>query len=244
MPTRKSLFFVILALVTLFMLWLLSDQRQKAGARSEYYTNVLTQAPCVASICPGYIGRQQAKENLSNTIGLKRVVDNGGAPVSFTFTSHEVPVRGGGALIFTIDSHDNFDIVDWIYLRIPGLSLDTAFGALGEPDQFLFLSGCGFGGRVHSRLLYPSRGVEIVIDYATKSPTSQGLGKNTPISSINYFSPAKTMEHLLQSLRQDIIDSAAFDLLPSVTEADLIDEIRPWPGLDASPTPTADYCPR
>lgn len=244
MGARKSLFFVFLVLVTLVMLWLRSDERQKASARSEYYANVLSQAPCVATICPGFTGRQQATESLSNTSGLEQIVDNGGAPVSFSFTNKEVPVRGGGALIFSTDSHDDFEIVERIYLRMPGLDLETAFAALGEPDQFIFFSGCGFGPRVHARLLYRSRGVDIVIDYGTRWPASQKLGNNTPLSSITYFSPAKSTDYLLQSIRDDILDSAAFDLPPSMTESDLIDEIRPWPGLDASPTPAADYCPR
>ncbi|NLF79553.1 MAG: hypothetical protein GX573_27995 [Chloroflexi bacterium] len=135
-------------------------------------------------------------------------------------------------------------ITQKVYLRIPDLELETVLKTLGQPDRFLFISGCGMGSRVHAKLFYSDRGVEIIIDYSTRWPTTQVLGNGTPISSIEYFSPTEIDSHVVESIRRDIIDSVAYDLLPSITEDDFLDQIRAWPGMDAELGPTADFCPR
>lgn len=243
MKTSKGWFVVLIAMVLVVSLWLFLSNRQQARSHSEFYASVLAQAPCIANVCPGFAGRQQAVERLSGTITLERVVDNGGAPVSFSL-NRNIVTSGGGALIFSPDSFNNFEIVRKVYLKIPDLELETVLKTLGQPDRFLFISGCGMGSRVHANLFYSGRGIEIIIDYSTSWPSTQVLGNGTPISSIEYFSPTEIDSHVVESIRGDIIDSEAFDLLPSTTENDFFDQIRPWPGIDARPTPTADFCPR
>ncbi len=136
-------------------------------------------------------------------------------------------------------------VVDRVYIRLYDLDLGSVIHTLGEPDEFLFVSGCGeAGGYVHAKLLYPSRGIEVTVDYDTRAPASQVLTAGTGVAAIWYFMPTEFSQHLSASLDLYVTQSVAFALPRSVTQADFVAQIEPWPGLAAAPTPSADFCPR
>src|SRR5690606_978321 len=121
---------------------------------------------------------------------------------------------------------------------------ETVFNVLGEPDEFLFISGCGMGQRVHAELFYLNRGIEVAVEYATRRPSSDTLTCSTPFIAFEHFHSSYFHNHLLTSLEWYVLDSVAYDLSPTIVNDDFIRQLRPWPGLDTSPTPTADFCPR
>lgn len=244
---RGRMVLILLLVMILAALWLVSwatQQRREEQARSEYYTTILAQAPCLENICPGFVGRDRALEYLSHS-SIVEGKAQGNAIVNLWFTNHNTVANVGfGGLYFSIDSLGKPKAVRRVYLRLHNLNLETVLDALGEPDRFLFIAGCGMGHRVHAKLFYLNRGVEIVIDYIARRSTSEVLTSKTPIDSIEYFASADFEEHSIESLNWYILDSVAYDLHSSVTAEDFQQQIQSWPGIEAAPTPSADFCPR
>jgi hypothetical protein len=223
----------------------LQQHRQKIEMRDTYYTAILVQAPCIDGVCPGFDqGRVRVLEHLSNSDVIERVSAQGDALIGFAFMNGESESGGTGGIYFNDDLSGNPQTIRRISFRLYGLNLGTVLNALGEPDKFLFISGCGMGLRVHAKLLYLNRGIEIVVDYVTRRPDIQVLTTTTPVSSIEYFSPTNIQEHIQETLNWYLFDSVAYDLDSSVTINDIILQVQTWPGLKAAPTPYADFCPR
>lgn len=238
---RHNIFILLCLAVALVAFAVNTRQQREARVRSELYVATLAQAPCIVNICPGFQGRERAFERLSESDMLEPKVDMGGAQMSFSLVNNEGRRIGGGALIFTTDASET---VDKIYLRLPFVTLGTVLNGLGEPDEFLFIAGCGMGQRVHAKLFYLTEGASVHIDYPTRRPTFQVLTDETPISSIEYFSSSDFQDQIVNSLNEDIINSVAYDLHPSVTEEYLLRQIQSWPETDRTVSPTIDLCPR
>lgn len=238
-------FFLTLALISGIGIWRESQwKKREARARSSYYVNILSQAPCLEKVCPGFAeGRERALKPLSESSILRFASLQGESIVNFVFGSGGTKTGGGGGGIYFTLSGEH-QVVSRISFRLYGLRLTTVLEALGEPDKFLFISGCGMGTQVHAELFYLTKGVEVVINYETRHPTSQELTNDTPISSIEYFIPYNFQQHLRDSLERHIVGSVAYDLPPGVTVENFIEQIAPWPKIRTRPTPSADFCPR
>lgn len=237
---------LVLALVISGGIAIFFQQRQAEQARiATYYTTILAQAPCLENVCPGFDEGYLALDHLSNSDVIKRASIQGAALIGFAFAGGESEKGGGsGGIYFDTDSLDTPKTIRRIRFSLRYLRLGTVLSALGEPDEFLFVSGCGMGFRVHAKLLYLKRGVEVVVEYATRQPDFQVLTDDTLVSAIEYFSPNNFQEHILESLDWYLMDTVAYDLHPSVTGDDLLAQIRTWPGVEGVPTPSADFCPR
>lgn len=249
MKGRKCRILALLALVLIIsggVTIFFQQQQQVEQARVTYYTNVLAQAPCLENLCPGFNkGRALALEQLSNNDLIKRASVQGESLIGFAFTHGESEKGiGSGGIYFDTDVSGTPRTIRRIHFSLYHLSLGTVLSALGEPDEFLFVSGCGMGFRVHAQLLYLKQGVEVIIEYATRQPNIQVLTDNTWVSSVEYFSPNSFQEHILESLDWYFMNTVAYDLNSSVTVDNVLAQIRPWPGIEALPTPSADFCPR
>ena len=165
-------------------LWLIAriqQQRQEAEIRTRYYATILGQAPCIENVCPGYsAGRNQALASLSNSSFVEGS-EQGDTIIGLFFKSDSGAMMGSGGIYFAVDSQVGPLAVRRTSFRLHELDLKTVLNILGEPDEFLFISGCGMGLRVHAKLLYLSQGVEVVVDYLTRQPASQVLTGNTPV---------------------------------------------------------------
>lgn len=211
--------------------------------RMTVYEAVLRHAPCVETVCPGFDqGREQAVQVLGRS-GYVRANVQGTSDIGLDIVDGQGNSIGSGIIRFTVDDPSS-SAIRYINFGLFGLRLGSTFSILGEPDTFLFVSGCGMGRRVHADLYYQSRGVRIIIEYETWRPASQVLTARTPVRAIEYFQPAQYDEHVSSALKRSLLDSVAYDLDSSVTATDFIAQFRPWPGLAASPTPSADFCPR
>ena len=239
---------VLLVITCLAVVVLALVQRQReARALAEYYQAILEDAPCISSVCPGFDGgRAQALELLEQDHRVSARLQ-GTYIISFDLVGNQGEIINGGGLFFDTDADGVPTKVNRILFSlywVEGLTLESVFKVLGEPDEYLFVSGCGMGTRVHAKLLYLQRGVDIGVEYAARRPSRQVLKGETPVRGIEYFEPENLRGHLSESLAWYILGTIAYDLDPSVTEDDFVSQIRPWPGLDARPTPSADFCPR
>ena len=246
MVRRKYIyFFLTLVMISGGGIWIKSQWRKsEAQSRSTYYASILSQAPCIEKVCPGFAeGRTRALKHLSESSILKSASLQGESIVNFVFGSGETKTGGGGGGVYFISS-DEHQVVHRMAFRLYGLRLATVLETLGEPDKFLFISGCGMGTQVHAELFYPTKGVAVVINYETRHPASQELTNDTPISSIEYFIPNNFQQHLYDSLDRHIVGSVAYDLPLGVTVENVVRQIAPWPGINTRPTPSADFCPR
>jgi hypothetical protein len=235
--------FLLLSCLSIIVL-VIAQRRQEARTRTEFYVAILEDAPCIGSVCPGFHeGRAQALEYLERMAGVEAKLQ-GTYLIYLLFSRDENEIPGYGNIYFDTDPDGAPTKVDRIQIIVEGLTLKSVLDTLGEPDEYLFVAGCGMGTRVHGKLLYLSRGVEIVVEHEARRPNAQQLTGETLVSAAEYFEPQHLREHLSQSLEWYILDTVTYDLDPSVTEDDFVAQIRPWPGLDAQPTPSADFCPR
>jgi hypothetical protein len=225
------------------IVFFLGQRRRETQALAEYYAAILEDAPCIGSVCPGFDeGRAKALESLQGAESVQAKLQ-GTDLIHLLFMRDEDEIVNYGVIYFENDA-DGIPRVGRIEMVVEGVTLDLALNTLGEPEKYLFISGCGMGARVHAKLLYLERGVEIAVEYAARRPGRQMLTGETPVSAIEYYEPENLHGHLSESLDWYILDTVAYDLDPSVTKDDFISEIRPWPGIDAQPTPSADFCPR
>lgn len=244
MKTRRILVILFVTALLVVLLGCVIHTRQQKEARSERYATILADAPCLANVCPGFNkGRDQALELLARSDSVVSKAQ-GETLIHLLFPDGEGGFEGDGGIYFNVDSRGNPQVIRRISFSFDHLSLRTVFNGLGEPDEFLFVSGCGMGFRVHAKLLYLKRGVEVAVEYETRRPATQVLTPNTPVASIEYFLPANLQEHIRESLDWYVMDSVAYDFHPSITADDILAQIRSWPGLEAAITPSADFCPR
>lgn len=225
-----------------------SSVQDDNSAREEYYRLILADAPCLDNICPGEDGREINSERLQRTRLVDAVYDNGGQPVNFTLINPDPEVMGdepmgGGVLQFGPDIHGKFEIFESLYINLPGLTLATAVDALGEPEEYLFVSGCGMGYTVFGLALYPSRGIYLISSSATRSPEQERLDAKKRVTVL-FTTHQRYEKILLQLLDTAVLESVVFDLEPQVNADLLLSQIQPWPGLDAAPTPSINLCAR
>jgi hypothetical protein len=247
MKDRKGCIFALLALALVVSGGIgifFRQQRQSAQARVAYYETVLAQAPCIENVCPGFDqGRADALNRLSHS---ELVQGNEQRPnrIGLSFI-HSKKSTGYGLIEFAPSSQEIPTIVHHISLVLHGLKLESVFNTLGEPDQFLFISGCGMGLRVYAELYYLEHGIKVMIDSTTRRPDSQVLTRNTPVDAVVYLQPDEFHDQIIESI-QGLIGpyNVAYDFHPSVTTDDILAQIRPWPGKEAKPTPSANFCPR
>lgn len=237
--------FLALALLTFGGILILIQQHQEMQELSVYHAAILAQAPCIEKICPGFAeGRANAIELLARSEFVQGI-EQGTYNMGLLFIDNEANIVGSGGAVFAADTQGALTTVHDISFHLHSLRLESVINAIGEPDQFLFLSGCGKGLRVRARLFYFSQGIEVSIDYATRRPQSQLLTGNTPVDYIVYLPPTNFQNYIEEST-EDFVGpfNIAYDFHPSVTVDDILAQIRPWPGIAAVPTPTADFCPR
>jgi hypothetical protein len=240
---------IVLVVLTLSLIYNL-QQRWQTQLRSEYYKTILMQAPCISGVCPGFEGRDKVLDLLTNNEALEQIwqsplYDSGGsASIGFSFANNSTNLRGGGHVLFTTNSHNQYEVVEKISLTPDYLALATVINALGEPDEVFFVAGCGGKGRrVHAKLFYRSLGVELNIQYATRRAFSQTITGDTRVAWIQYFSPENYQEHIIESLNFSIVDNTtAYTLPPSITIDALLQEIKPWTGFGV--TPSVNLCTR
>jgi len=240
------LLFLMLILGTLGWLMLrIQKQQQEVRTQLAYYTVVLAQAPCIEEVCPGFNeGRTHALERLTHSeLVLGKI--QGTHLIGLVFIDSEGEIVGSGGIDFSIDTQDTPIIVQDIAFSLNNLKLESVFNTFGEPDQFLFISGCGMGRRIYAELFYLEQGIKVRVDYITRRPGAQVLAENTPVDAIVYLEPDDFQNQIIGSLQGFVGPyNVAYDFHPSVTADDMLAQMRPWPGIEASPTPTADFCPR
>ncbi len=247
MKSRKNCLFVSLALALIIsggIIILIQQRRQAAQVHAAYYASVLAQAPCIENVCPGFDeGRILALESLAHS-ELVQGKEQGTHLIGLLFIYSE-EIVGSGGIDFTVDDQGTPTKVENIAFSLNNLSLDSVFNVIGEPDQFLFVSGCGMGLRVYAELYYLEHGIKVVIDDTTRRPDAQVLTRNTPVDAVVYLQPDDFQSQIIESI-QGLIGpyNVAYDFHPSVTADDILAQIRPWPGKEAKTTPSANFCPR
>jgi hypothetical protein len=247
MKSGKSCFFTSFALTLLIaggIMILVWQQRRAEQALIAYHTAVLAQAPCIENVCPGmHEGRAHTLERLSQS-ELVRGQEQGTHLIGLLFLNGE-EIVGSGGIDFTLDYHDAPAIIEDIAFSLDNLKLESILNTIGEPDQFLFISGCGMGLRVHGRLFYLNQGIEVNIDYVTRRPSSQTLTGDTPVNYVLYTQSDNFGDRIFESLQGFVGPrNVAYDFHRSITVNDLLAQIRPWAKGAAAPTPSADFCPR
>jgi hypothetical protein len=222
--------------------WLIA-RATTANAQLALYRMILQQAPCLEGICPGDDrGREVALQRLGHSHYMNGSVQ-GSRAIVLRFIDQSGELTGIGSMFFSDPLASEVGIVDRIEFGLDELTLGMALHELGEPDEFLFVTGCGQGLRVHAQLLYRARGVVVIIEHEVWSTVAQKLTADTAVEAIEYFRPDAVDSHLSLVLELYITDSVAYALIPTVTQADFIAHFRPWPGLDAFPSPSVDFCP-
>lgn len=247
MKDHKGCIFALLALA-LFVsggVGILVQQRhQEAQTLSAYHASILAQVPCIESVCPGFDeGRDRALEHLA-TSQIVQGKEQGTHLIGLSFIDNEKKLVGDGVIEFIINDQGVPTTVHQIPFRLHDLKLDVVLSTFGEPDQFLFISGCGMGLRVYAELYYPEQGITVMIEYPTRRPDSQVLAENTPVWAIIYLQPDNLQGYIEESSEGLVGYNVAYDFHSFVTAADIIAQIRPWPGIEVAPRPSADFCPR
>lgn len=248
--TRKNNASWMVGICLLLIIGIVGCDRVKniSPAREAHYRSLLSSAPCLNGICPGMEGRALLSERLELNPDIEAVVDNGGMPVNFILHNPDAetfgndPV-GGGALVFKPDDRGEFDLLDSIFINMPGFTLATAVEVLGPPDSYLLVAGCGMGYQVFGLFLYPRRGVLLITAYETNQP-EMGQLDSKAIVSPNFTTLQGFDEAVLQALTSNVLESVTFDLSPTVDAEFLLAQIRPWPEDDKFPHPIIDLCPR
>lgn len=253
MNERKTMALLVLAsafialVCTMSVIAIIVSKFREQAVRREYYASILEQAPCLEDICPGFAGgRESALELLSQSDQVEAARPRGTDAITFGLIDAAEVRVGSGKVTFATNEAGEPTVVRRISFGFDHLTLDSVFSVLGEPDEYLFISGCGVGRRVFSNLYYAKEGVVVEIDYGTWTPGRQMLEDTTPIYVIAYFRPDDFQVKIEEWLQGLLEVGSVYDFHPSVTRDDLIAEIRPWPesGLAAGLTPTADFCPR
>lgn len=247
MKDRRSYILSLLALALVIsggIAVLFQQHQQAVQAHIAYYTTVLAQAPCIENVCPGFDhGRDRALEHLSLS-ELVQGKEQRPNRIGLSFTHGEKEV-GDGVIDFIAGVQGTPTTVQDISFRLHDLRLESVLDTLGEPDQFLFISGCGMGLRVYAELYYPEYGIKVRIDYTTRRPSAQVLSGNTPVEAIFYLQPDDFQDQIVESMEGLIGPyNVAYEFHPSVTVDDILAQIWPWPGIEAEPTSSADFCPR
>ncbi|MFO7661183.1 MAG: hypothetical protein R6X18_01180 [Chloroflexota bacterium] len=193
-------------------------------------------------------GRTLLSERLELNTDIETVIDNGGKPVNFILRNPDPDTFGndpfgGGALVFKPDARGEFEILESVFINMPGLTLTTAIEALGKPDSYFLVAGCGMGYQVYGLILYPNRGVILSIAYGKRQPEIDQLDPDMLVSP-EYTSLQGFDAAVLQTLTNNVLESVAFDLSPHVDAEFLLSQIQSWPGNDNLPKPTIDLCQR
>jgi hypothetical protein len=216
--------------------------REYSQPTFENVSIVMTQAPCIANVCVGTVGRQEVIEKLSQNEFLYNIRDNGGAPVWFRIEESAI----GGGIIFQQDEFGAYEVVERVRLDAVGMPLGTVLDTLGEPEELFLMFGCGRGWHAHGKLFYRDKGIEVQVQFPVKVDERAipiTLTDKTPVGWIWYFDPSLYDEWLLEIYEDLEIRSGYFSLAPSVTAEMLATAVQPWPGLGV-PIETLDLCPR
>lgn len=222
--------------------------QEKKSARDSFNHSILANAPCFDNVCLGNESRSTYSERLQKSQFVEAVYDNGGSPLNFTIINPdpdgiEDESMGGGVLQFERDAYGKFEILKSISIGLSGLTLGTAIDVLGEPEEYLLITGCGMGYWVFGLALYPSRGIFLRSNFQTRNSEQEHLDAEKEVT-ITFTAPQRFEEHLLEVLDTGVLDSVAFDLAPQVNADLLLSQIQSWPGLDTAPTPSINLCPR
>lgn len=233
---KKLKFWGIVSAIVLFVIaglifFNVQEQReQMRQALSQYHSNILAQAPCIASVCPGLKGHDKVVKFFSDN-GLSIYAQK------WVITYQINPDNSLGS----VRLNEN-EIVTQISLRLDDLTLGTVLNVLGEPEYLLAIFGCGVGSRVRVKLLYPTQGIEITLDVKTKQRVSLSLDDNMEILDIIYFLPDDYYDHMIKSIENDYLLATEFGSSSKViTATELFQKITTWQGLD-SPINVVDIC--
>lgn len=225
-----------------------NSAQEKKSARDTFNRSILADAPCFDTVCLGNESRSAYSERLQKSRFVEAVYDNGGSPLNFTIINPDPSAMGdestgSGVLRFERDAHGEFEVLKSVYIDLPDLTLGTAIDVLGEPEEYLLITGCGMGYWAFGLALYPSRGVFLRSDFQTRSSEQEHLDAEKKVT-VAFTTAQQFEEYLLQVLDAGVLDSVAFDLAPQVDSDLLLSQIQPWPGLDAAPAPSINLCPR
>ncbi len=206
--------------------------------RQDYYGSVLSEAPCIANICPSSKNQNDVINSL--IIGGFSISDQVGL-IGYQMGSNN-NVEGVPYGSITLDENE---VVTAIDLELYDLILGTTLDVLGEPEYTLTASGCGDRRRVRTKLLYPTQGIEVTLDTKTSQRNSITLEDDNVILDIIYFSPDDYHKHMLKSIEKYYLYATEIGLSDddSVNAHDLFQEIVPWQGLGI-PINTIDICLR
>jgi len=251
---KRSSFKLMIAVMVGLALLLLSSLLgcdsawEKKSAHDAYNRLILADAPCFDNVCFGNESRNTYSEHLQKNRFVEAIHDNGGSPLNFTIVNPDSEGMGNeatgfGVLQFGPDVYGKFEVLESIYINLSGLTLGTAIDVLGEPDEYLFISGCGMGSSVFGLALYPSRSIYLISSSETRSPEQERLDTEKKVTVL-FTTHERYEEILLQLLNTAVLESVVFDLEPQVNADLLLSQIQPWPGLDAAPTPSINLCPR
>lgn len=221
-----------------------SRYRANSNQSIEYVRALLTQSPCLANVCPGMLGRNVVNDKLAQD-SLVEWVNNLGPGRAMHYSlegSHR------GVIFFRQDENQNNEVVKEIVLDLPGATLGTVLGSLGEPDELFLMLGCGRGMHIQARLLYRDKGMQVFLQYAATWRERRSrvesiiLDESTLVTGIHYFEPTR-YDEWLGDIRNRIELSGYFDLSPFVTDETVVTAVQPWPGMN-TPVQPLDLCPR
>lgn len=206
----------------------------------KYVPSLLEQAPCLAGVCVGMVGREAVFEALSQSDLISGIRDNGGSTIGF-YINGRLPM----GVIFAQDEHGQYEVVERFNLQAPGISLEMILSALGEPDNLFLMFGCGNGVYIHAKLLYREEGIEVQLQYPVgmrERNESVVFNNDMPSAWTWYFDPARYDEWLFVMM-EDLLSSTYFDMAPTITPESLVAVVQPWPGMGV-PVQPLDLCPR
>lgn len=250
-PIRRSATLVAAATIFVMVAGTIATTivSKQSHARILHYESILVQAPCIGAVCPGMEGRSRLKEYLADDPNIGLISDNGPKRISFSFANQNPKAFGndaigGGALVFSEDSQGGEQILESAFYDLYDLRFGTIIDVLGEPERYLYVSGCGMGNRMFGVFLYPSIHTQVIVSYETRRPSVEYVSAETPIEGLQFSTAASYETQLLDTLNTAVLESVAFDLRPDIDSVFLLDQFQPWPGMDTTPTASVDLCPR
>lgn len=136
----------------------------------KYVPSLLEQAPCLAGVCVGMVGREAVFEALSQSDLISGIRDNGGSTIGF-YINGRLPM----GVIFAQDEHGQYEVVERFNLQAPGISLEMILSALGEPDNLFLMFGCGNGVYIHANSFTAKR--ELKCNYNIRLVCVNGMNQ-------------------------------------------------------------------
>lgn len=232
--TTALIVVLLLAAISLLIQW-------QRGIRTESQIELLAQAPCIENVCPGLVqDRSDVLEELDHSKVMKARLTG---PDDITLLFDQSISRHGSGDISFQSSENGESRVSEIGLGIEGLRLDTVLRSIGDPDDFLYISGCGMGSRVFLELYYWDKGIVVNAEFQADDSMTHGLSADTPVSVIYYLHPDKVKE-TIEETAELLTSGVLFFNAKDSRKEDIIGQIQPWQGLETKPTPTADFCPK